>query len=162
MRDGIPNEDAADNRDYVKRARPAQRIQSHAADVRRVPHISFWKVEANGGKSVVRYPQKTKGPDQLGRNSRDWLRGPDLNWRPSGYEPDELPVSFRNRGTYKDSANHLNGTALLPTARRPPQKASLQNWLWNPGPPPFADGYRARSMTGRVAVASNSVFRSKS
>ena len=21
-----------------------------------------------------------------------WLRGPDLNWRPSGYEPDELPL----------------------------------------------------------------------
>ena len=22
---------------------------------------------------------------------KDWLRGPDLNRRPSGYEPDELP-----------------------------------------------------------------------
>ncbi len=20
-----------------------------------------------------------------------WVQGPDLNWRPSGYEPDELP-----------------------------------------------------------------------
>src|SRR5690625_1602928 len=26
-----------------------------------------------------------------GRQGRDWLRGRDLNPRPSGYEPDELP-----------------------------------------------------------------------
>ena len=31
----------------------------------------------------------TKKP--LKRGSLNWLRGPDLNRRPSGYEPDELP-----------------------------------------------------------------------
>ena len=30
---------------------------------------------------------------------RDWLRGPDLNRRPSGYEPDELPSCSTPRPT---------------------------------------------------------------
>jgi hypothetical protein len=35
--------------------------------------------------------QKKAGRLVSGRQDLDWLRGLDLNQRPSGYEPDELP-----------------------------------------------------------------------
>ena len=43
---------------------------------------------------------KKKISDILGRTETwNWLRGPDLNQRPSGYEPDELPDCSTPRST---------------------------------------------------------------
>jgi hypothetical protein len=36
---------------------------------------------------------------------RNWLRGLDLNQRPSGYEPDELPGCSTPRSEYADAGN---------------------------------------------------------
>jgi hypothetical protein len=36
------------------------------------------------------------------RDQKDWLRGLDLNQRPSGYEPDELPGCSTPRCEYVD------------------------------------------------------------
>jgi hypothetical protein len=36
------------------------------------------------------------------RDQKDWLRGLDLNQRPSGYEPDELPGCSTPRCKYLD------------------------------------------------------------
>jgi hypothetical protein len=44
--------------------------------------------------------QKTRQHDRLAREERKWLRGLDLNQRPSGYEPDELPGCSTPRLNY--------------------------------------------------------------
>ena len=36
-------------------------------------------------------------------SAKDWLRGLDLNQRPSGYEPDELPGCSTPRRDYAES-----------------------------------------------------------
>ena len=51
-----------------------------------------------------RHPNVYIKPEHLLEGSITWLRGPDLNRRPSGYEPDELPLlhpatDFDIRGT---------------------------------------------------------------
>ena len=44
--------------------------------------------------------QKTKNLRNLATTETGkWLRGPDLNQRPSGYEPDELPDCSTPRST---------------------------------------------------------------
>ena len=46
-----------------------------------------------GGKRFLtqKLPLKTAAAQQNGSLQKIWLRGRDLNPRPSGYEPDELP-----------------------------------------------------------------------
>jgi hypothetical protein len=39
---------------------------------------------------------------------KDWLRGLDLNQRPSGYEPDELPGCSTPRRNYVDTEFEIN------------------------------------------------------
>ncbi len=39
---------------------------------------------------------------------REWLRGLDLNQRPSGYEPDELPGCSTPRSYYADLIAGIN------------------------------------------------------
>ena len=50
--------------------------------------------------------QMAKSPDRF-RSGLYWLRGPDLNQRPSGYEPDELPDCSTSRYS-ASGASHLS------------------------------------------------------
>jgi hypothetical protein len=41
------------------------------------------------------------------RGGKDWLRGLDLNQRPSGYEPDELPGCSTPRSYYVEAGTEI-------------------------------------------------------
>jgi hypothetical protein len=47
------------------------------------------------------------------RHQRDWLRGLDLNQRPSGYEPDELPGCSTPRLEYVNRDGEIKFKLLL-------------------------------------------------
>jgi hypothetical protein len=46
------------------------------------------------------------------RDQRNWLRGLDLNQRPSGYEPDELPGCSTPRCKYADAGDEIKPEIL--------------------------------------------------
>ena len=46
---------------------------------------------SRGSRRLERRKNKKPAPIVIGTGSCVWLRGEDLNLRPSGYEPDELP-----------------------------------------------------------------------
>jgi hypothetical protein len=50
---------------------------------------------------------------------RNWLRGLDLNQRPSGYEPDELPGCSTPRLKYANADDEIKFKVLL---MEPPRK----------------------------------------
>jgi hypothetical protein len=53
-------------------------------------------------------------------SAKDWLRGLDLNQRPSGYEPDELPGCSTPRHNYVDTDYKI----------KPKQQTDeMRNWL---------------------------------
>ena len=56
-------------------------------------------------KKLPRFPRKSRGL---------WLRGPDLNRRPSGYEPDELPDCSTPRYNFGAGDRGRTGTGFLP------------------------------------------------
>ena len=47
--------------------------------------------DADNCTIVVQVPFRGMKPDFLGELPKGWLRGVDLNHRPLGYEPNELP-----------------------------------------------------------------------
>ncbi len=76
------------------------------------------------GKILVRSCPKKKKPESVSVltpaiSIKCWLRGPDLNWRPSGYEPDELPdcstphqhhIGFAPQGQINERCNSDSAT----------------------------------------------------
>src|SRR5437667_2167660 len=52
-------------------------------------------------------------------SAENWLRGLDLNQRPSGYEPDELPGCSTPRLHYGDTDREINPKMLFATTISP-------------------------------------------
>src|SRR5690606_25127319 len=71
-------------------------------------------------------PKTTKAP-RSGKTARlvrkNWLRGLDLNQRPSGYEPDELPDCSTPRHLYVTSGDGLAEPLRRRSARHQRPKA---------------------------------------
>ena len=76
-----------------------------------IPRRLSWAAHANASRWATTPNWQGSGfePDRQGVRHR-WLRGLDLNQRPSGYEPDELPGCSTPR-------HHVCRTALAPARR---------------------------------------------
>ena len=75
---------------------PSQREAFRLAVALRLPHRGSWRGEAvtEGVKQRLTFLHENKNTTKKHLEKLQdawWLRGPDLNQRPSGYEPDELP-----------------------------------------------------------------------
>ena len=70
------------------------------------------------GKRKINRSEKCRKPKKSSRFPRKsrglWLRGPDLNRRPSGYEPDELPDCSTPRYKIGAGDRGRTGTGSLP------------------------------------------------
>src|SRR4029453_2162514 len=57
--------------------------------------------------------EERKRDKRLPFGERNWLRGLDLNQRPSGYEPDELPGCSTPRSYYGDAGNEIKPKSFV-------------------------------------------------
>ena len=103
--------DAPQLREQVRALIVEVRIIPSPADPKAVPRPSLAGVMRATGLVERRALKTTKAPDALASGaSVFWLRGQDLNLRPSGYEPDELPgcsTPRRGRVPVGDAADGL-------------------------------------------------------
>ncbi len=67
----------------------------------------------------ARIPETTNADSRSAFVVLSWLRGPDLNQRPSGYEPDELPGCSTPR---LEERNYSKKRALTQDPQRPPRQ----------------------------------------
>ena len=97
----------------------------HAMQNKKMGETPIPETPSNSG--VIKCPANKK---PLKRGSLNWLRGPDLNRRPSGYEPDELPDCSTPRqswgGSIRPIPDRVNVTFHLQES--PQQRALLTNW----------------------------------
>ena len=90
-------------------------------------------------RQKVNHPEKCgkakKSPRFPGKSRGFWLRGPDLNRRPSGYEPDELPDCSTPRYFIGAGDRGRTGTGSLPRdfkSRASANSATPADYRWLP------------------------------